>query len=157
MIPFIPSSIGDIIALTSIIQSIYQALRDSTESSFEYQSLIDELQSFKDALGYVDCVLKATPPNESVRRFIDAEIAGCYRLLKKFMGGIQKYEVVNSGSKWHTSMWRKITWAISKPNEVAKFRQKLSQHKHNINVFLNGVTMSISSVPIIYTDIYNSY
>ena len=153
MIPLIPSSFGDIVAAATIAHSIYQALRDSTGSSFEYQCLIDELQSFEDALGSVDRVLKATPLNESDHQAIQAEITRCHKLLRKFLGRIQKYEVVISGSKWYTSIWRKITWAIFKPNEVANFRQKLLQHKSNINVFLNAVAMSVSNVPIIYTDI----
>ena len=153
MIPFIPSSFGDIVAVANIAHSIYQALRDSTGSSFEYQCLIDELSSFKDALGCVDRVLKATPLNESDRQAIQAEITRCHKLLRKFLGRIQKYEVVISGSRWYTSIWRKITWAVLKPNEVANFRQKLLQHKSNINVFLNAVAMSISNVLIIYTDI----
>ena len=157
MIPLIPSSFGDIVAAATIAHSIYQALKDSTGSSFEYQCLIDELSFFEDALSRVDCALKAIPLNELDRQSIQEEITRCYKLLRKFMGHIQKYEVVISGSKWYTSIWRKITWAILKPDEVASFRRKLSQHKNNIIVFLMAVEMSISNVPIIYTDTYNSY
>ena len=153
MIPLIPNSLGDIVTVANIAHSIYQALRDSTGSSFEYQCLIDELNSFKDALGCVDRILKATPLNESDRQAVQAEITRCHKLLRKFLERIQKYEVVIGGGKWYTSIWRKITWAIFKPNEVANFRQKLLQHKSNIIVFLNAVTMSISNVPMTYTNI----
>ena len=92
MIPpiLIPSSFGDIVAVANITHSIYQVLRDSTGTSFEYQCLIDELSSFKDVLGYVDCVLKVTPLNESDLQKIQAEITRCHGSLKKFLEHIQE-------------------------------------------------------------------
>ena len=138
VIPY-PSSFGDIVTAISIVHSIYNALSDSRGSSFEYQCLVEELRSFEEALHSVDVVLKTAPLSESLRQAINAEIASCLKLLTKFWGRIDRYEVVLS-RKW-TAIWRKITWVIWKAEEVESFRRKISQHKQNITLFLGGLQM----------------
>jgi hypothetical protein len=133
----LPSSFGDIVAAAQIAHSIYNALKDSTGSSSDYKSLIEELRSFETALHFVDRVLKATPVSDSVRQDIEAESTRCREMLQKFWDCIQRYEVIiHGGRRSLSAIWRKITWAIIKPEEVASFRRKLSQHKLNIEVFL---------------------
>ena len=58
MLPMIvPSSIGDIVTVSNIVQSIYKALSDSMGASYDYQCLIKELRSFEQALKVVNYTL----------------------------------------------------------------------------------------------------
>ena len=64
MFPLVPASFGDIVAAANIAHSIYKALSDSAGSSYEYQSLIDEVHSFEQALRTVDIAISRVPLNK---------------------------------------------------------------------------------------------
>ncbi|KAF8955918.1 hypothetical protein BDZ97DRAFT_1708710 [Flammula alnicola] len=144
MLPFVPSSFGDIVAAATLALSIYKALSDSTGSSYEYQCLISELRSFHHALLFVNNVIRATSPNETVVQDIQEEAATCLKLLENFWDRIKSYQKALGGGGRNSS-WRKIGWGLFKANEVAEFRQKLSQHKQNLTVFLSGMGIFLFS------------
>jgi hypothetical protein len=140
MLPFVPTSFGDIVTAINIAQSIYRALSDSTGSSYEYQCLIAEVRFFEKALRTVEHAITVMPPSGQLGQDIEAETTTCLELLKTFLERIESYqEALGRGSKG--ASWRKIGWGLLKAGEVASFREKLSQHKQNIMLFLNGLTM----------------
>ena len=130
-----PPSFGDIVTVANIAVSIYRALSDSTGSSFEYQCLIAELHSFERALRIVDHAIATVPPGEHLARNIEAETTTCLELLNTFHDHIKSYQKALGGGRKGASSWRKIGWGLFKADEVARFREKLSQHKLNINLF----------------------
>ncbi|KAF8802570.1 hypothetical protein BYT27DRAFT_7196491 [Phlegmacium glaucopus] len=142
MLPFVPASFGDIVTAAGIARSIYKALsdRDSTGSSYEYQCLITELRSFEQALKTVEDAIIVIPPSGRLAQDIKAETTTCLELLKTFLECIKSYQKALGGGGKGAS-WRKIGWGLLKADEVASFRQKLSQHKQNITMFLNGLVM----------------
>ena len=139
MLPIAPSSFGDIVTAANIVLSIYKALSDSMGASYEYQCLISELRSFEQALRFVDIVITTAPPTGRHALDIAAEITTCLELLNKFHDRIGSYQKALGGGKGPS--WRKIGWSLFKADEVASFRQKISQHKQNISLFLHGLTM----------------
>ena len=143
MLPIVPASFGDIVTAIGIVHSICMALSDSTGAANDYQSLIEELNSFEKALEFVHFVITADPPTGSDARHITAEITTCLELLNTFHNRIRPYQVLGGGKRASLlkTSWRKIGWTLTKANEVASFRQKISQHKLNITLFLNGLTM----------------
>ena len=144
MLPIIPASFGDIVTAANIVHSIYRALSDSMGASYDYQCLITELRSFEQVLKFVHVVNTAAPPTGSDALNIAAEIATCLELLNTFHDRIRPYQKGLGGGKrasWFKNIWRKIGWTLFKADEVATFRQKISQHKQNITLFLNGMTM----------------
>ena len=136
---FVPSSIGDIVTVANIVQSIYKALSDSMGASYEYQCLIRELRSFEQALKVVDYALTVASPTGRDTLNIAAETTTCLEMLKTFHDRIRSYQTALGGGKG--ASWRKIGWSLFKADEVASFRQKISQHKQNITLFLNGLMM----------------
>ena len=139
MLPFVPASFGDIVAAANIVRSIHKALSDSMGASYDYQCLISELRSFEQALKFVDVVINAAPPTGHDALAIEAEITTCLEMLKTFHDRIKSYQKALGGRKG--ASWRKIGWGLFKAEEVASFRQKISQHKQNIALFLNGLMM----------------
>ena len=135
----IPSAIGEIVSAAKIVHSIYKALSDSMGASYEYQSLITELRSFEQALNFVNVVITKAPPTGRVAFDIAAEIKTCLEMLKRFNDRISSYQDALGGKKGVS--WRKIGWSLLKADEVASFRQKISQHKQNISLFFNGLTL----------------
>jgi hypothetical protein len=139
MLPFVPTSFGDIVTAASIVQSIYKALSDSMGASYDYQCLIAELRSFERALKIVDFAITVAPPTGRDALDIGAETTTCLELLKTFHDRIKSYQKALGGRKG--ASWRKIGWSLFKADEVANFRQKISQHKQNITLFMNGLAM----------------
>src|SRR6266567_5243989 len=123
-------SFGDIVSAANIALSIYNALSESTGSSYEYQSLIEELRSFVRALRVVDYTIAMTPQSGCLAQDIAAETMTCLDLLKAFHDRVKSYQkALGRGGK--RAFWRKIRWALVMAKEVASFREKLSQHKQN--------------------------
>jgi len=141
MFPLVPASFGDIVAAAGIARSIYKTLSHSTGSSYEYQCLIAEVHSFEQALRTIHGAISVTTLSARDTQDIEAETTRCFELLKKFLESIKSYQKALGGSGKGANSWRKIGWGLFKAGEVASFRQKLSQHKQNITVFLNGFTV----------------
>ena len=137
--PIVPSSIGEIVTAAKIVHSIYKALSDSMGASYDYRCLIMELRSFEKALKIVDLAITVAPPTSRDALDIAAETTTCLELLKTFDDRIKSYQKALGRGKG--ASWRKIGWTLFKADEVATFRQKISQHKQNITLFLNGLTM----------------
>ena len=134
-------SFGDISTAVSISRTIYKTLSDSTGSSYEYQSLIEELRSFERALTMVDCAIATTPPGGNLTQTIANETTTCLALLNAFLDNIKSYQKALGGGKKGAASWRKIGWGLLKADDVARFREKLSQHKQNINIILTSLGM----------------
>ena len=139
MLPIVPASFGDIVTAVNIVHSIYKALSDSMGASYDYQCLIMELRSFEQALKIVDLAIAVAPPTGHDAFDIATETTTSLELLKKFDDRIKSYQKALGGRKG--ASWRKIGWSLFKADEVASFRQKISQHKQNITLFLNGLMM----------------
>jgi hypothetical protein len=135
----IPSAIGEIVTTAKIVHSIYKALSDSMGASYDYQCLVAELRSFEQALKAVDRAITVAPPTGRDALDIAAETTTCLQMLQKFDDRIRSYQNALGGRKG--ASWRKIGWSLFKADEVASFRQKISQHKNNISLFLHGLTM----------------
>jgi hypothetical protein len=139
MLPFVPASFGDIVTAVGIVHSICKVLSDSMGASYDYQCLIAELRSFEKALKIVDLAITVAPPTGRDALDIAAEITTCLELLNAFHDRIKSYQKALGGRKG--ASWRKIGWTLFKADEVANFKQKISQHKQNILLYLNGLTM----------------
>ena len=128
-------SMSDIATAASVSRSIYKALSDSMGSSYEYQCLIEELRSFERALIMVDCAIATTHPGGHLIRTIANETTTFLALLNAFLDNIKSYQKALGGGRKGVASWRKIGWGLLKADDVARFREKLSQHKQNINIF----------------------
>ena len=137
--PPVPSAIGEIVTAAKIVHSIYKVLKDAMGASSDYQCLIAELRSFELALKTVELAITLTPPTGHVALDIATETTTCLEMLKEFKDRIRSFQKDLGGRKG--AYWPKIRWRQFKKDEVARFRQRISQHKHNISLFLQGLTM----------------
>ncbi|KJA17275.1 hypothetical protein HYPSUDRAFT_1025921 [Hypholoma sublateritium FD-334 SS-4] len=149
MLPLIPNSFGDIVTAANLVWSIYNALRESKGAAEDYQCLIQELGSFHHALNFVYLVVSKMPREETVARCIIAEITLCLTFLRAFHDSIEGYrKKLGSGSassSWHTSSWHKIGWSVLKQKDISDIRGKISRHQQTIELYLNGVGISLNS------------
>jgi hypothetical protein len=106
--------------------------------------LISELRSFEQALRLLDLTITVTPPTGPDAFDIEAETMTCLEFLKRFHVRIGSYQKALGGRKG--ASWRKIGWSLFKADEVASYRQEVSQHKQNIALLLNGhITAKVRS------------
>ena len=134
----IPFAIGEIVTAAKIVHSIYKVLKEAMGASYDYRCLITELRSFEQALKTVELAITLTPPTGGVSLDIATETTTCLEMLKKFKDRIKSFQKDLGGRKG--AYWPKICWSQFK-DEVASFRQRISQHKHNISLFLQGLTV----------------
>ncbi len=153
MLPLFPNSFGDIVTAANLVWVIYTALRESKGAAEDYQSLIQELESFYHALRFVYLVISKMDPEETATRCILAEIRLCLNFLHTFHNSIEGYRKKLGGGKvnssWHTSSWHKIGWSVFKQKDIMDIRNKISRHQQNIELYLNGVEMYVFSNSII--------
>src|SRR5882757_5401196 len=121
MIPFVPSSLGDIVAAAQLALAIYQSLSDSRGAPYELNCLVDELRSFADALlslSKIICEIEI-PLTEPVAKNIMNEAATCLDFLEKFTDAIKPYETAFArGRGSFRKVWHKICWGVFKPKEI---------------------------------------
>jgi hypothetical protein len=141
----VPQSFGDIVTAIGLASQIYNALSDSKGSSFEYQYLIDELDSFRRSLEFVDAATRTVSLSNDVIQDINAESARCRKLLEIFWDSIKSYHKALGGGKSGSSgSWRKIGWSVLKAAEIAQFREKLAARQRTLTLFLISVTLKVA-------------
>ena len=133
------SAINEIATAAKIVYSIYEILNDAIGASEDYQCLIAELRSFEQALRTVELAITLSSPTGRVALNIATETTTCLEMLKKFKHRIRSLQKDLGGRKG--AYWPKIRWSQFKKGEVASFRERISQHKHNISIFLQGLTV----------------
>ncbi|KAL8712975.1 MAG: hypothetical protein Q9220_002835 [cf. Caloplaca sp. 1 TL-2023] len=141
-------SVGDIVAGLKLIKQSIEALQDTKGSSADYQTLKQEIDSLKDALEAVaDLQLDERFSSRSKQHLaIQAAISRCWDCIDTFLSTTSKYErwlQVNSASglSWKANV-KKIQWALSKKDDVNRFRSQLERHCSSINMLL--VTLQVN-------------
>ena len=133
------SAINEITTAVKIVYSIYEILKEAVGASEDYQCLIEELRSFEQALKTVEFAITLSPPTGHVALNIATETTTCLEMLKKFKDRIRSFQKNLGGRKG--AYWPKICWSQFKKDEIETFRQRISQHKHNISIFFQGLTV----------------
>ncbi|KAL8949494.1 MAG: hypothetical protein Q9222_004403 [Ikaeria aurantiellina] len=141
-------SVGDIVAGLKLIKQSIEALQDTKGSSADYQALKQEIDGLKDALVAIED-LKLDErfwANSKQNLAIQAAISRCWDCIDTFLSTTSKYERwlqprTNSGLSWKANL-KKIQWALSKKDDVNRFRSQLERHSSSINMLL--VTLQVN-------------
>ena len=141
-------SFGDILALTGLVVTVVQALRDSTGSASEYKDLIAELDALSSTLGLVQSRFTSQHrPRKDVVNAIDLQVSCCHSVIKKFLESVKGYEKALGSAGFHSSL-RKIGWKIFKSDDVTALRAKITSHREAIAILLS---LYISCVQFLFT------
>jgi hypothetical protein len=115
-------SIGDFIAVGSLITDITCSLREVGGSKSEYQELLRELESLQHALSHLD-KLQVGGSSPVDLDSIKYAALSCRRPLEQFLANIRKYD--KSLGVWNErgrlrSAADKVRWAFGQKNEISK-------------------------------------
>lgn len=130
------NSFGDIVTAADLALRIFKALNDSTGSSFEYQSLLAELNALVHVLTLIDFAVRATPLRADVIEGVHAECARARVVLDKLWERIRGYQRSLGGGRTGGSSWRKIGWGLFKTNDIVGLRTQLAAHRETISNYL---------------------
>jgi len=136
-------SVGDFIAISGLIRTLVDALDSDTGSRAQYSRLLDELKSLHSAFLAVEGVVQKLRRDEkshaSTINAITYEIGCCRKLVKDFNTDTKKYrESLRHGgsSRKVKEAWRKISYKISKEEDVVMLKDSLGRRVGAINLLL---------------------
>lgn len=131
-------SVGDFLAVGSIIADIVSSLRESGGSKSEYQEIIRELEGLQHALSCLDKLQSSDGCSTSIDSIKYAALS-CRRPLEQFLDKIKKYD--NALGVWSKpgmikSAADKLKWAYTQRDEIRKLQAYLNVHVGTINILL---------------------
>ena len=133
-------SVGDFIAVGSLIRNIVSSLRASSIS--EYRELILELHNLQLALNEVEH-LKCHPSQEPAVSAIKVAALVCQYPLDEFAGKLKKFDSLfisngaNVSKTDRVKMWgKKLRWGFCMKEEVIRLRSYLVVHVGSLNMRL---------------------
>jgi hypothetical protein len=136
-------SVGDFISAIELVGTVIGALRESDDSSTEYQALITQLYTLETALLRVKGLELDDSQHGEVIALRQAA-AQCQGTIDGFLQKIEKYQpslrVGGSGRRIKDS-WRKVKWALCKREDLVRFKADLMAHTESIDILLMTVHM----------------
>ncbi|PVH79678.1 hypothetical protein DL98DRAFT_214990 [Cadophora sp. DSE1049] len=141
-------SAGDVVTVCILVKDVIKALDDAQGASTEYQRLIQELWSLDRALLEVellsrtcDTSIELNALSQTTRRVVDQ----CKVSMELFLRKLRTYNCSlregGSGDRIRDAA-KKIKWALTQKEEVARFRTEINGHSSTINMLL--ITASIN-------------
>ena len=132
-------SVGDFIAVGKLIFQISSALRESTGSSAEYQSLLLRLDSLTETLRIAEVSVRGHQLPRSATNAIRNHLGQCSAHLGKFSAIIEKHRKSlskgGSGNRIADS-WRKIGWSLFTKEEIKEINSALEGDVSSISMML---------------------
>jgi hypothetical protein len=136
-------STGDFIAAIELVSTVVGALRESGDSSTEYQTLISQLYTLETALLRVKRLeLDDMQHPEAVA--LQQAASQCQRTIDAFSEKIAKYQPsLRAGGSGNTikDAWRKVKWALCQKEDLVRFKADLMAHTESIDMLLIAVHM----------------
>lgn len=136
-------SAGDFVAALKLVSTITSALRASSSSSAEFQSLISQLETLRTILQRVQELEIDDEYHVEVVALRQAA-AQCWRTIEGFWEKVKKYQpsLAHGGSgDMMKDGWRKVKWAVCKKEDLVRFKADLMGHAESIELLLTIVQM----------------
>lgn len=136
-------STGDFIAAVELVSTVVGALRESGDSSTEYQTLISQLYTLETALLRVKR-LELDDIQHSEAIALRQAASQCQRTIDGFLDKIAKYQPsLRAGGSGNTvkDAWRKVKWALCQKEDLVRFKADLMAYTESIDMLLMAVHM----------------
>jgi hypothetical protein len=140
-------SVGDFVSACILIKDVVQALDSSRGSSAEYQQVIRELWALDRALLEVvnlaqnfEMTVELNSLSHTARTVADQSLSCMRGFLAKIKGYEKSLGGVGSGRSWMDAK-DKVMWALSKKEDLRKFRAEINGLSSAINMLLVTANM----------------
>ncbi|KAI5805085.1 hypothetical protein EDC01DRAFT_356537 [Geopyxis carbonaria] len=140
--------IGDFIAMGNVAYSAYSALRESTGSAAEFQSLVNAQRGSRWALDQAKAQLSLTRLESAVQNAINHHIDSSLSQLDAFDKLIEPF-TASLGTSAGTGSWtrdtgKKLKWKRLQ-GDISKLHTTLMQHKNAIELIINVHTVAVAN------------
>ena len=140
-------SAGDVIAVCILVKDIIKALDDAQGASAEYQQLSRELWSLDRALLEVEMLSRTCDTSVELNALSSTTrrvVGQCRESMELFLRKLRTYNGSlrqgGSGDRIRDA-GKKIKWALTHKEEVARFRTEINAHSSTINMLLITASM----------------
>ncbi|RYP28695.1 hypothetical protein DL767_007092 [Monosporascus sp. MG133] len=140
-------SVGDFLAVLRLVGTVIDALRESSDVSSSFRSLINELYALESALLHVKRLDADVSHVEKVA--LQQAASQCQRTIDAFYKKIQKYQpyLQQGGTDSRIKdAWAKIKWAVCKKDDLETFRAEISGHTRSIEILLLSMQMEATTM-----------
>jgi hypothetical protein len=141
-------SVGDFIAVGTLVAGIISCFGESGGSKSEYQELLRELESLQHALAHLDKLRLGDSSLANIDSIKYAALS-CRRPLEHFLGRIKKYDKtlgVWSKDGRLKGAAHKLGWMYGQKDEIRKLQSYLNVHVGTINILLAEHGLEIMSL-----------
>lgn len=128
-------------------QDMFKALHDSDGASAQYQQLSRELWALDRALLKIELLSRRTDIStelNALRHSARRVVEQCKECLERFLTKAQNFEISlregGSGNKLRDAA-KKIRWALTQTDELARFRAEINGHSSSLNMLLITASM----------------
>jgi hypothetical protein len=131
---------GDVVLFAQFAKKTISALRDEGGSKWEYQNAERQCQNFLSVLEEAQC-LDLSKVSDSFRHKLAEHSTNISDFVKEFRKTIDRYEKSMSKSSQRgafRSAPRKVQWAYTAADDLAKFRQSLSAEIGLVNFLIQS-------------------
>ena len=135
-------AVGDVIAVVLLIKDLVAALNDCRGSAYNFQLLVQQLQSLERALIEVDLLVKkhAASPGLSALCCAVGEAAGhCQNSAKSFYEKVKKYQQSlkpHGSGNFLKDTTRKIQFQILDRKDIDEFYGQVTAHVSSLNLLM---------------------
>lgn len=139
-------SVGDFLAVLRLVGTVVDTLRESSDASSTFRSLINELYVLESALLRVKRLDSDVSHVEKVALLQAA--SRCQRTIEAFYKKIQKYQphLQQGGTDSRIKdAWAKIKWATCKKDDMENFRAEIRGHTSSIEILLLTMHMEATT------------
>jgi hypothetical protein len=139
-------SVGDFLAVLRLVGTIIDALRESSDATSSFRSLINELYMLESVLS----VKRLDLDISHVKKVALQQAASqCERTIEAFYMKIQKcqphLQQGGTASKMK-DVWAKIRWATCKKDDVKTFRAEIRGHTSSIDILLSSMQLEATTM-----------
>ena len=132
-------SIGDGIAVATLVTKIARSLHETTGSSQDFQCLVQRFDTFQRLINTVQQQITSGQLPQSAVSAIYTHVAKSEPLLRRFDETTERYKRslsgTGSGNKLQDS-WRKVGWGLYKRQEILELSDGLAKEIDAIHLLL---------------------
>lgn len=137
-------SVGDIIAVVSIVKDLIEALDKSRGSAAEYQSLIRDLRLLGEVLSKIEEFSSTYETNHELAALYEVArrlVEPCRQAIEAFGSRVRKYESTLGRDNGNVAKatFAKLRWQVGEKEEVSKFRVEVAGHVASMSLLLNNI------------------
>jgi ankyrin repeat protein len=129
--------VGDIIAVTKLINDVINCLRESKGSAAEYREAVVELRSFQAALDAIEQI-QVAPDRQMVLDSIKIAALNSRYVLEDYLEKLASYGLLSEKSGEHKArrLVKKIQWAAQMQKATLQLQGYLAAHTSSLNMRL---------------------